>query len=155
MSRFCVDWVKIHDFGGGKSGDADNIAQAKNILMSDVASIHNLSSYEGGVTQLHTISEYQPDRKYPMTDLTAWEGCMRMAYHLDTSNEDGEGVEGCGKVGRLMAGNIDSVERLAHILYNHYDNQNQPRNAYIYNQLVSEWQNILDEVQRPERPTLV
>ena len=90
------------------------------------------------------------------TDVTAWEGCMRMAYHLDTSNEDGKGVSGCGEVGRRMAGNLDSVERLAHILYNHYDNQNQPRNAYIYNQLVSEWQNILRrQVQSPEQATLV
>ena len=53
-----------------------------------------------------------------------------------------------------MAGNLDSVERLAHILYNHYDNQNQPRNAYIYNQLVSEWQNILNATQSPEQTTL-
>ena len=156
FTRFCIDWVKIHDFDAGKSGDADNIAQAKNILMSDVANIHNLSSYEGGVTQLHPISEYHPKRKYPMTStITAWEGCMRMAYHLDTSNEDGEGVVGCGKVGRLMAGNLDSVERLARILYNHYDNLNQPRKAYIHNQLVSEWQNILDEVHGPEERQLL
>ena len=139
----------------GNLATPTNIAQAKNILMSDVANIHNLSSYEGGVTQLHTISEYHPERKYPMTDITAWEGCMRMAYHLDTGNEEGEGIPGCGKVGRLLAGNIDSIERLARILYNHYDNLNQPRNAYIYNQLVSEWQNILNATQSPETPTLV
>ncbi|MCY4474612.1 MAG: DUF1156 domain-containing protein [Chloroflexi bacterium] len=155
-SRFCVDWLKTHGHNEASYGDAENIARAKNLSVSDITNIHQLADNEPrGIIQLHPISEYHPDRKYPMTDITAWEGCMRMAYHLDTSNEDGEGVEGCGKIGRLMAGNIDSIERLARILYNHYDNLNQPRDAYIYNQLVSEWQNILDEVQRPDRRTLV
>ena len=155
VSRFCIDWVKIHSYNEGPFGDAENIARPQGISVSDIANIHDLIKAERGTVELAPISEYKPDRKYPMTDMTAWEGCMRMAYHLDTGNEDGEGVEGCGDVGRRMAGNIDSVERLARILYNHYDNLNQPRDAYIYNQLVSEWQNILDATQSPATPTLV
>ena len=155
VSRFCVDWIKIRGYKDGPFGEAEDNARPKGLSVSTIGNIHNLINAERGIVQLHPIAQYHPDRKPPMTDMTAWEGCMRMAYHLDTSNEKGEGIPGCGKIGRLMAGNLDSVERLAHILYNHYDNQNQPRNAYIYNQLVSEWQNILDEVQRPERPTLV
>ena len=155
-SRFCVDWLRTRGYIPGSFGEADNIARAKNVSVTDVANIHRLvDNSRGGIVQLAPISEYRPERRYPMTDLTAWEGCMRMAYHLDTSNEDGKGVVGCGEVGRRMAGNIDSVERLAHILYNHYDNVDQPRNAYIYNQLVSEWQNILNATQSPETPTLV
>ena len=154
-SRFCVDWLKTHGYAEGRYGEADNIGRAKNVSIPDIANIHQLvDNKRRGIIKLHPISQYHPDRKYPMTDLTAWEGCMRMAYHLDTSNEDGEGIPGCGKVGRLMAGNIDSIERLARILYNHYDNLNQPRNAYIYNQLVSEWQNILDASQSPEQGQL-
>ena len=154
ITRFCVDWLKTLGVNEGTYGEADNIARAKNISVSDIANIHNLIKAEHGDVQLHPISEYHPERRYPMTDITAWEGCMRMAYHLDTSNEDGLGIPGCGEVGRRMAGNIDSIERLARILYNHYDNLNQPRNAYIYNQLVSEWQNILNATQSPEQTTL-
>ena len=154
ISRFCVDWLKTHGYKEARYGDAENIARAKNIAVSDISNIHGLIRAESGDAQLQPISEFHPDRKYPMTNLTAWEGCMRMAYHLDTTNEDGKGVEGCGVVGRRMAGNIDSIERLARILYNHYDNLNQPRNAYIYNQLVSEWQNILDASQGPEQGQL-
>ena len=155
ISRFCVDWVKTHGHQEAPFGDAENIARAKNISVSDIANIHNLINAERGSVQLQPIPEYHPDRKPPMTDMTAWEGCMRMAYHLNTSNENGLGIPGCGEVGRRMTGNLDSIERLARILYNHYDNQNQPRNAYIYNQLVSEWQNILDATQTPATPTLV
>ena len=155
VSRFCVDWIKTHGYQEAPFGDAENIARAKNLSVSDIANIHNLIKAERGTVELAPISQYNPDRNPPMTDMTAWEGCMRMAYHLNTSNEKGKGVEGCGDVGRRMAGNIDSVERLARILYNHYDNQNQSRDAYIYNQLVSEWQNILDATQSPATPTLV
>ena len=154
-SRFCVDWMKTHGYSEAAYGDAENIARAKNISVSDIANIHNLIVAEHGDVQLYPISRYHPDREYPMTDMTAWEGCMRMAYHLDTGNEDGNGVAGCGEVGRRMSGNLDSVERLARILYNHYDNLDRPRDAYIYNQLVTEWQNILNEVQSPPEPTLV
>ena len=154
-SRFCVDWLKTHGYQQGQYGDAETIARAKNVSVSDIANIHGLIKAERGAVQLTLISDYKPDRKLPMTDMTAWEGCMRMAYHLDTGNAGGKGVAGCGEVGRHMAGNLDSIERLARILYNHYDNLNQPRNAYIYNQLVSEWQNILVASQAPERPRLV
>ena len=154
-TRFCVDWLKTHGHETGPYGDAENIVRAKNISFSDVANIHRLVNAERGIVQLIPTSGYHPDRTPPMTDMTAWEGCMRMAYHLDTSNDDGHGVTGCGEVGRRMAGNLDSVERLAHILYNHYDKLNQPRNAYIYNRLVSEWQYILDASQAPERPRLI
>ena len=155
LSRFCVDWLKTHEYKERRYGDADNASRANNTSVSDIADIHQLvDNQQRGIIQLHPISQYHPDRKYPMTDITAWEGCMRMAYHLDTSNEDGEGIPGCGEIGRLMAGNIDSIERLARILYNHYDNLNQPGDAYIYNQLVSEWQNILDASQSPEQGQL-
>ncbi len=154
VSRFCVDWVKIHSYNEGPFGDAENIARPKGLSVSDIANIHTLIMAEHGIVQLHPISEYRPDRKPPMTDITAWEGCMRMAYHLDTSNTGGKGVVGCGEVGRRMTGNLDSIERLAHILYKHYDNLNQPRNAYIYNQLVSEWPNILTASQSPEQGQL-
>ena len=150
-SRFCVDWLKTHALTEATYGDAENIARAKNLSVTDIANIHNLITAERGNVQLHEISEYHPDRKPPMIDMTAWEGCMRMAYHLDTGNEDGNGIAGCGEVGKRMSGNLDSIERLARILYNHYDNLNQPRDAYIYNQLVSEWQNILNAVQSEEQ----
>ena len=154
-SRFCVDWLKTHCYKEGPYGEAETIALAKNLSVSDITTIHQLAdNKQRGIIKLHPISEYHPNRKPPMTDVTAWEGCMRMAYHLDTNNEEGKGVAGCGEVGRRMDGSLDSVERLARILYNHYDNLNQPRNAYIYNQLVSEWQNILDATQSPEQATL-
>ena len=156
-SRFCLDWLKTHGYDEANFGDAENIARPKNISVEDIADTHRLIKSGQGTVQLEAITEYHPKRKYPSNDieLTVWEGCMRMAYHLDTSNEDSGGVTGCGEVGKRMSGNIDAIERLARILYNYYDNKSRPRDAYIYNQLVSEWRNILDASQGPEQGQIV
>ena len=41
-----------------------------------------------------------------------------------------------------MRGNLDSVERMARILYNHYDRNGDSENAVIFNDLVTAWQDI-------------
>ena len=76
----------------------------------------------------------------PHDNMTAWEGCFRMAYHLNY--EAGEDVTGAARVAQKMRGTLDSVERLARILYNHYDRKGDSQNAVIFNTLVTEWQNI-------------
>ena len=58
-----------------------------------------------------------------------------MAYHMN--REDGEGIEGAADVGREMGSNVESVERLARILYNHYDRKGDSQNAVIFNNLVT------------------
>ena len=73
---------------------------------------------------------------------------MRMAYHLN--REYGEGVDGAANVARQMSGmgaDVESVERLARILYNHYDRKNDSPNAVIFNNLVTSWQDILTQMQ--------
>ena len=155
VSRFCVRWVKSHGYGEGAYGDAENIARAMNIAVSEISEVHGLAMAERGSVQLYRVGAYGPGRKYGLGDVTAWEGCMRMAYHLDTGNEDGEGVAGCAKVARAMSGSVDSVERLARILYNHWDGSGNPREAYIYNQLVSEWQTIMGAAREVESPMLI
>ena len=42
FSRFCVDWIKAHVNSEGSYGDAENIARAKNVSVSDIANIHDL-----------------------------------------------------------------------------------------------------------------
>ncbi len=47
-----------------------------------------------------------------------------------------------------MDGNVESVERLARILYNHYDRKGDSQNAVLFNNLVSAWQDILSALSR-------
>ena len=76
-----------------------------------------------------------------------------MAYHL--SREDGRGVAGAAEVAVGMGSNVESVESLARILYNHYDRKGDSRNSVLFNNLVVEWPNILARMQAPEQGRMI
>ena len=145
-SQFCVEWLQEYGYAEGEYGRAEVLAQAKNVAI-EAAPLNGLMSSLGGRAKLLRMNEFVPDR--PLSGgMTAWEGCMRIAYHLD--DEHGRGVSGAAAVARDMTGSesgVDSIERLARILYDYYDRKNDSGNAVIYNALVSSWQDILTEMQ--------
>ena len=153
-SRFCLDWLKGHGYVEGGYGEAEVLSQAKNVAIESDSMTGLLIAEEGRV-KLRRMDEYGPDR--PLSrGMTAWEGCMRMAYHLN--REYGEGVTGAASVARQMVGvgaNVDSVERLARILYNHYDRKNDSPNSVIFNNLVTSWQDILTQMQEAQTERLL
>lgn len=152
-SRFCVNWLKEHGYAEGGYGEADVLSRAMGVAIES-DSMSGLLTAEAGRVKLRRMDEYGPDRPLS-TGMTAWEGCMRMAYHLN--REYGEGVDGAANVARQMSGvgaDVDSVERLARILYNHYDRENDSPNAVIFNNLVTSWQDILTQMQEAQSERL-
>ena len=145
-SRFCLDWLKQHDYGEGQYGEAETLARAKNVAISKLQNLDGLLTAEGGRVKLLPLDEFGDSRPLTLGNGTAWEGCFRMAYHLN--REEGRGIEGAGMVAREMDGNVESVERLARILYNHYDRKGDAQNAVVFNNLVTEWQNIHSALSR-------
>ena len=144
-SRFCLGWHERHGYREGEFGEAEVLSQALNVAID---SMDSLLTAEVGKVQLSGIEEYSPDRQPSLGRMTAWEGCMQMAYHLD--HEYGGGIEGAAQVARAMrdsGGNVESVERLARILYNRYDNTGDSRNAVLFNTLVTSWQDIITRMQ--------
>ena len=169
-SRFCLDWLKQHGYGEGRYGDAETLARAKNVAISKLQDADRLLAAEGGVVRLLPIDAFSDSKQLtppipPASGeeksgvtagadekkgrVTAWEGCFRMAYHLN--REDGKGVAGAASIGREMGGNAESVERLARILYNHYDRKGDSQNAVIFNNLVTEWQRIRERMSGDEQ----
>ena len=147
-SRFCLDWLKQHGYEEGPYGDAETLARAKNVAINKLHSDGLLTSEEGKV-QLLPLDAFSDSEQLTLGDTTAWEGCFRMAYHLN--REDGNGIEGAAHIGREMGSNVESVERLARILYNHYDRKGDSQNAVIFNNLVTEWQRIREKMSDDEQ----
>ena len=137
-SRFCLDWLKLYGHTEGKYGEAETLARAKNVVIANMNG--RLLTAVGGLVKLLPLTAYTESESTPHDNMTAWEGCFRMAYHLNY--EDGEDVTGAARVAQNMHRTLDSVERLARILYNHYDHKGDSQNAVIFNTLVTEWQNI-------------
>ncbi len=151
-SRFCLDWLKQHGYGEGLYGEAETLARAKNVAIGKLQNLDGLLSAERGRVKLLPLDEFGDSRPLTLGDKTAWEGCFRMAYHLNC--EEGGGVNGAGMVAREMDGNVESVERLARILYNYYDRKGDSQNAVIFNNLVTSWQNILSALSRMKESQL-
>ena len=154
-SRFCIDWVKQNSYNTGEYGQADNLARAKGTAVDSLRDNHRLLVAVAGSVSLLPEDEYGPNRKQGLQDMTAWEGCLRMAYHLDPNREDGAGIDGAATIARAMGSNAESVERLARILYNHYDRKGDSRNSVNFNNLVTEWSQILQRAQEPGQERLV
>ena len=148
-SRFCLDWLKQHGYGEGPYGDAETLARVKNIDISKLQHSDGLLTAERGRVKLLPLDAFSNSEQLTLGDTTAWEGCFRMAYHLNC--EDGEGIAGAAHVGREMGSNVESVERLARILYNHYDRKGDSQNAVIFNNLVTEWQRIREKMGDDEQ----
>ena len=150
-SRFCLDWLRQHGYAEGRYGDAETLARAKNVVISNLQG-SGLLIAEGGRVRLLPIDAFDDSEQLTRDNMTAWEGCFRMAYHMNF--EYGRGIAGAADVGDAMRGTLDSVERLARILYNHYDRNGDSENAVIFNTLVAAWRDIASEMADPRQRTL-
>ena len=88
-SRFCLDWLKQHGYEEGAYGEAETLARAKNVAIGKLQDVDGLLTAEGGKVQLLPLDAFSDSEQLTLGDTTAWEGCFRMAYHLN--REDGRG----------------------------------------------------------------
>ena len=161
-SQFCVTWLKQHGFDQGDYGVAETLSKAKNIDVDDLADTHEILTSENGKVQLHDIDYYHPpehDPELPIDDrggnMTAWEACFRIAYHLDNARRvDADDVRGAALVFNTKGRDTDRIERLARILYNYHDARGEAHLAYIFNSIVTRWGEIFVEANRSHQETL-
>ena len=144
-SQFCVAWLRQHGYSEGGYGEAEVLSLAMIVAVGGLSSRHLLTAERGRVALL-PLDDYSPDRQSALGEMTAWEGCFRIAYHLN--REYGRGIRGAAEIVQSMGSRAQSVERLARILYEHYDNSRDSTNAVIFNNLVTSWQDIQVEAQQ-------
>ena len=81
------------------------------------------------------------DPQLRLEGIAAWEGAFRMAYALDGELGD-RGAAGAAEVARAMGSGRGMAERLARILYAHFDARGDSRNAVRWNRLAASWREI-------------
>ena len=146
-SQFCLTWLQQHSYMEGNFGDAEGLSKAKDI---DIAAMHDkvLIAARGKVRLLKR--EEYVDRENS-EDMTAWEGCLRMVWHLSGIESSG-GISGCTAVARAMR-DYESAKRLARVLYAHCESRGDAESAAHYNNLVTQWQYISQSMRAPEQIT--
>ena len=156
-SRFCLDWLQTHPNGQGKYGDAENLARAYDLSVDDrLAQTHRLLNASRGEVSLYGMDDYHGDRAYPPAgeEITAWECCQRMAWQMQIG-DDRDGVAGCVPTARRAGARLDSIERLARILYDHHNARHESQLAVAFNNIVTSWPEITRETARPESGRLL
>ena len=155
-SRFCLDWLRAYPDGEGDYGTAETLARAYDLAIDDrLERTHWLLAASQGRVSLHDIDAYNAERSYPSgkENVTAWEICLRMAYQMQTG--DGrEGIAGCLPIAGRAGEHLDSVERLARILYDHYNSRNDSQRAVAFNNVVTAWPDIMLGMARPANAQL-
>ena len=147
-TRFCLTWFKQHGYASAAYGEAETLAKASVVAIPSMQG--RVLTAERGSVQLLPPSAYGPAHRNAdasLPQITAWEACYLMVYQLNPANEESDDVSGAARVARAMRDDSDSsdvasVERLARILYNHYDRRGDSANAVLFNNLVTSWEVI-------------
>ena len=144
-TQFCLDWLAAHDFNEGPFGDAETLAKAKDVAVDSLRDEHKIVKASRNSVQLIPYSEIgaMPELTEVSPATSAWLGLMCIAWHFD--DELGRGIEGAGNIIRDMTGKADQVERLARILFDHYDRKFKPSDASVYNDIADSWPGILEQ----------
>ena len=144
-SQFCLTWLQQHGYMAGNFGDADGPSKAKGV---DIAAMHEkvLISARGQVRLLRAEEYAERENSEAMT---AWEGCLRMVWHLSGSENSG-GISGCAAVARAMR-DYESAKQLARVLYAYHETRGDAESASDYNNLVTEWQFISQSMGAPQQ----
>ncbi len=138
-TQFCLTWFKQHGYQEGNFGTAQLLATATGV---DVAHLHEkvLTAARGRVKLFRRDEYYERELS---AEVSAWEGCQRMVFHL-TDTAVGGGIQACAAVVRAMGAQEDSAERLARVLYSYYEALDDSASALAYNTLVQQWTEIWD-----------
>ena len=147
-TRFCLTWFKQHGYASAAYGEAETLAKASVVAIPSMQG--RVLTAERGSVQLLPPSAYGPAHRNAdalLPQITAWEACYLMVYQLNPANEESDDVSGAARVARAMrddpeSSTVASVERLARILYNHYDRRGDSANAVLFNNLVTSWEVI-------------
>ena len=156
-TRFCLTWFKQHGYASAAYGEAETLAKASVVAIQPMET--RVLTAEGGSVQLLPPEAYgavHPNADASLAQITTWEACYLMVYQLNPANEESGDVKGAARVARAMrddaeSSDVASVERLARLLYNHYDRLGDSANAVLFNNLVTSWESIESRSSQDEQ----
>ena len=143
-SQLCLTWLQQHGYMEGNFGDAETLSKAKDVNITTM----NDKVLVAGRGKVRLLRGEEIAEHEIIKDMTAWEGCLRMVWHLSGAENSG-GISGCAAVARAMR-DFESAKRLARVLYAYYEARGDAQSASDYNNLVTEWQYISESMGSPE-----
>lgn len=135
-SRFCVDLYTQSTFNEIPYGDADTLARAKNISVTELAKIGIIKAEKGRVC-LKTRDEIPPfSINQPSCN---WLIAQQMTYAMSTGGIEKTSII----VGSIDESLAEKAKDLVYRLYTIADKKGNAQEAYDYNNLVVAWPDVL------------
>ncbi|MFP4361859.1 MAG: DUF1156 domain-containing protein [Alphaproteobacteria bacterium] len=149
-SRFAITWFEQHGFAEGKYGEAEVLAQARDVAVAGVVAA-GLIRAGGGKVRLLRRDELDQAWDIRTDDrVTVWECCQHLIRR-----HDGEGVDGAARLLKSMGHYGELARDLAYRLFQLCERKKWAEEARAYNALVVAWPDIvkrLDEVSADPLP---
>ena len=141
-SRFCVDLYTQYAFNDMKYGEADTLARARNISISNLADVGVLHAQKG-IVRLLSREELSTNLSWdPSSEKVLW----MVTQHLTRAMEKG-GTQACAEIISRLRGNFKERSKdLIYRLFTIADSKGWNQEAYAYNSLIVSWPDIENRV---------
>lgn len=134
-SRFCVDLYMQYAYNDMKYGDAEVLANAKNISIPNLVHDGVLYAKAGKV---HLVEREELPVTMNIGERNIWLLTQQLAHTMQK-----EGIEGCAKtIAPMYGSNTEDAKDLAYRLYTLAEQKKWTEEAYAYNALVVAWPDI-------------
>ncbi len=132
-TRFAVTWYTQFGYGQGPSGDADNLARAKNTSLPGLQAA-GIGEARGGSFRLFDRSEL-PEDWDPIADSrrTVWEATQHLVAALDRSETE------AARLLHRLGGYGERARQLAYVLFKKATDKGSADEATAYNGLIMAW----------------
>ena len=146
-SRFALAWYTQHAYNPAASGDAINLAQAKNTTLDGLVEA-GIAHAQGGKFRLLERKEMQEGWDPAADDRrTVWEATQYLVAALDRSEtQAGELLARLGSYG-------ERARQLAYLLFKKATDNGWADEAGAYNNLVTAWPNLQTTTTSSSAPT--
>lgn len=134
-SRFCVDLYMQYAYNDVKYGEAEVLANAKNVSIPNLVHDGVLYAKAGNV---HLMEREQLPIKIEVGERNIWLLTQQLTYTMQK-----DGIEGCAKlIAPLYGSNTEDAKDLAYRLHAIAEQKKWTEEAYAYNALVVAWPDI-------------
>lgn len=136
-TKWALSWFEQHGFGEGTSGDANALAQARNVSVDSLKSLR-IVSVRGSKVSLIKRNELKDDWAPANEKSTVWTATQYLVRALE------EGGENAAASILISLKDIESeIRELSYFLFSICEKKNWSQEAIPYNSLVSSWSEIV------------
>lgn len=147
-SQFCVDLFTQNEFNAITFGVADVLARAKNISVGDLVETGAVISARGEVRLINReemkIYDDAKNLKESWIEKLKSSNCAWLWVQSLVQSFKRIGIAGAAELISKFEGDMESLKNLSYYLYNICEKNNWAKEGTGYNELVMEWQEILE-----------